>query len=83
MHSIRVSSSKMAFSSAHFVLTDEEHEALHGHNYTVEVLIEGSLDEYGMLLDFRKVKNEVARVCKTIDHKVLLPGISPHLTIME
>jgi len=65
------------------VITSDEYESLHGHNYTVEVNIEGSLDEYGMLIDFRKVKNEVARVCKSIDHKVLLPGISPHQSITE
>ncbi len=83
MHSIRVTDPKMGFSSAHFVFTSEEYESLHGHNYTVEVIIEGSLDEYGMLLDFRQVKHEVARVCKSIDHKILLPGISPHLSIVE
>ena len=83
MHSIRVSHPKMGFSSAHFVITSDEYEALHGHNYTVEVIIEGSLDEFGMLIDFRQVKKEVSRVCKSIDHKVLLPGISPHLSITE
>ena len=83
MFSIRVAGPKMGFSSAHFVITAEEHEPLHGHNYTIEVIIEGSLDEYGMLLDFRQVKKEVARICKSIDHKILLPGISPHLSIVE
>lgn len=83
MHSIRVSDSKMGFSSAHFVITAEEYESLHGHNYSVEVIIEGGLDEYGMILDFRQVKKEVARVCKSIDHKILLPGLSPHLSIVE
>jgi len=83
MHKIRVSDPQMGFSSAHFIITPDEYEALHGHNYTVEVMIEGSLDEYGMLIDFRRVKKEVSRVCKTIDHKVLLPGISPHLSINE
>jgi 6-pyruvoyltetrahydropterin/6-carboxytetrahydropterin synthase len=83
MHSIRVTDPDMGFSSAHFVVTEEGYEALHGHNYTVEVTIEGNLDEYGMIIDFRQVKREVSRVCKSIDHRVLLPGISPHMTIVE
>ncbi len=83
MYSIRVTDSDMGFSSAHFVVTEEGFEALHGHNYTVEVTLDGNLDEYGMVVDFRQVKKEVSRVCKSIDHRVLLPGISPHMTIVE
>lgn len=73
----------MSFSSAHFVVSGGVCEALHGHNYAVEVVIAGALDELGMVLDFRVVKNAVAKVCKTLDHKILLPGHSPIIELEE
>ena len=44
LYSIRVSDQRMSFSASHFVITDEYFENLHGHNYTLEVIIEGPLD---------------------------------------
>ncbi|MDF1538772.1 MAG: 6-carboxytetrahydropterin synthase [Candidatus Thorarchaeota archaeon] len=73
----------MSFSSAHFVISGGECEALHGHNYSVEVIMKGVLDELGMIVDFRDVKEEVAKVCKVFDHKVLLPGFSSSIKVEE
>ena len=56
VHSIRVSDQKLHFSSSHFVLGSDGCENLHGHNYTVEITIEGALNKYGMVIDFRDVK---------------------------
>ena len=81
MHSIRVSSQKMSFSAAHFVVGVDYCESLHGHNYTVEAVVTGPLDANGMVLDFRDVKKQAANVCARLDHRVLLPADSKVIKI--
>lgn len=45
---------------------------LHGHNWRVEVTVAGrELDELGMLIDFRVLKQEINRVIETLDHYYL------------
>lgn len=47
-------------------------EALHGHNYKVEVAVRGpSLGEGGMLLDFGQLKAHLKAVLEGLDHKYL------------
>jgi 6-pyruvoyltetrahydropterin/6-carboxytetrahydropterin synthase len=47
-------------------------EDLHGHNWKVEVLvISDSLDEGGMVLDFKILKASTRQVLETLDHKYL------------
>lgn len=79
MHSIHVTDQKMHFSAAHFVIDGGGCERLHGHNYTVELFISGPLNEKGMVIDFRRAKQQVIRICKTLDHLVLLPGESSEI----
>ena len=45
-------------------------EALHGHNFGVEILVEGeTLDpETGMLVDFGDLKADLGRVLSLLDH---------------
>ncbi len=54
-------------------------EALHGHNWKVEVFLVGEkLDEAGLLLDFGAVKARTRELLEEIDHKYLneLPAFS-------
>jgi 6-pyruvoyltetrahydropterin/6-carboxytetrahydropterin synthase len=54
-------------------------EALHGHNWKVEVFLLGKkLDEAGLLLDFGAVKARTRELLEEIDHKYLneLPAFS-------
>ena len=45
---------------------------LHGHNYTVEVRLAGTeLDALGMLVDYREVKEALARAIAPFDHGYL------------
>lgn len=45
---------------------------LHGHNWKVEVTVTGeNLDQLGMLIDFRELKQEVNRIIDTLDHYYL------------
>ncbi len=83
MHSIRVSSQKMSFSAAHFVVGADYFERLHGHNYTVEAIVSGPLDPNGMVMDFRDIKKQAVNVCSFLDHKVLLPENSESITIED
>ncbi|MBM4274478.1 MAG: 6-carboxytetrahydropterin synthase QueD [Deltaproteobacteria bacterium] len=47
-------------------------EALHGHNWKVEVFLQGDrLDDAGLLLDFGVVKSQARQVLEEIDHKYL------------
>lgn len=54
-------------------------EALHGHNWKVEVFLQGDqLDEAGLLQDFGVVKARTRELLEEIDHKYLneLPQFS-------
>ncbi len=45
---------------------------LHGHNWKVEVEVEASeLDELGMAIDFKKVKQATKKVTDELDHSYL------------
>ncbi|AEE14606.1 6-pyruvoyl tetrahydropterin synthase and hypothetical protein [Thermodesulfobium narugense DSM 14796] len=63
-----------SFSSAHFLTRNGEieFEPLHGHTFKVSVEISGnSLDEFGMLIDFRIIKKKLKEILDTFDHKLL------------
>jgi 6-pyruvoyltetrahydropterin/6-carboxytetrahydropterin synthase len=47
-------------------------ESLHGHNFAVEVAVESeSLDEGGMVMDFRLLKAKTRAILETLDHRYL------------
>jgi len=47
-------------------------ENLHGHNWKVEVVVEGRrLDHGGLLLDFKNLKGALKEVLKELDHTFL------------
>ncbi len=47
-------------------------EALHGHNWKVEVLLAGAaLDGTGLLIDFGEVKARTRELLEEVDHKFL------------
>jgi len=62
-----------SFSAAHNLRGyGKKCEKLHGHNWKVQVGIRGGkLDNTGMLIDFRKVKNYLERIMEKLDHKYL------------
>jgi len=61
------------FSSAHFLRNyNGKCEHLHGHNWKVEVVLEGNkLDSAGMLIDFGIVKKYLKEIMDILDHKCL------------
>jgi 6-pyruvoyltetrahydropterin/6-carboxytetrahydropterin synthase len=92
---------RVQFFAAHFywldTLTPEENQATfhacsnragHGHNYTVEVTIDGPLDaETGMLMNLRELKDILqTTVIDPLDHKnlnVQVPFFADHVPTLE
>lgn len=70
MYEIKVSEE---FSSAHNLKHYKgKCEALHGHNWRVEVLVyKRGLDEQGMVMDFKKLKDRLKAILNNLDHKYL------------
>lgn len=55
-----------------------------GESWIVDVLLEGSLNEMSMVLDFAVVKKQIkAIIDNAVDHKLLLPSQEPALTLAE
>lgn len=61
------------FAAAHQLqLTGRKCENLHGHNWKVEVSVQGKeLDCAGVVLDFGELKDIVKQVMETLDHRFL------------
>jgi len=70
MYSLRVEGS---FSSAHNLRGYKgKCEDLHGHNWRVELCVKSKdLDNIGMVLDFKYLKNKLSIVLEKMDHKYL------------
>jgi 6-pyruvoyltetrahydropterin/6-carboxytetrahydropterin synthase len=80
---IRIYKEYFNFAAAHFLIfEDGSREELHGHNYQVQMQVEGILDaEQDIFIDFLHIKPLVKAMCDTLDHRTLLPRFSPHLTV--
>jgi len=64
---------KADFSAAHNLRqVGGKCESLHGHNFAVEVAVQSeSLEEGGMVIDFRLLKSKTREVLESLDHKYL------------
>jgi len=61
------------FAAAHrLTMVGTKCENLHGHNWKIEVYVQGqSIDEGGVLVDFGVIKRHVRELMETLDHKFL------------
>jgi 6-pyruvoyltetrahydropterin/6-carboxytetrahydropterin synthase len=61
------------FAAAHrLTMVGAKCENLHGHNWKIEVYVQGpSTDEGGVLVDFGVIKRHVRALMETLDHKFL------------
>jgi 6-pyruvoyltetrahydropterin/6-carboxytetrahydropterin synthase len=56
-------------------------ENLHGHNWKVEVYVKGdSLEDNGLLIDFKIIKAQTDKLLDSLDHK-FLNELDPFLTL--
>lgn len=81
MHcNIHIRKEAYKFSSAHMtVFPDGTKEALHGHNYTTDILFvlkDTSLTE---MISFSELKKSIGKICSRWDEKVLIPQNCPFL----
>ena len=64
----------LRFSSAHIIPNHDSCGCIHGHSYFVDVEIEGERSgEFEFVADFKDVKYSLRKICKELDHKVLIP----------
>ncbi len=83
-YAIRVYKQYFNFGSAHFLIfEDGSREELHGHNYQVQVRVEGPLAAGDLVIDFIPFKPLVKALCDDLDHVTLLPSGNPHLRVEE
>ena len=78
---LRISGDKFTIASAHMLTRHDKCARLHGHNYLVEIEVEGELNEKNMVVDFGEIKSKIAPILKDLDHRILIPLESPHFVI--
>ncbi len=80
--SIEIEKEYFKFSAAHFLIfPDGSKERLHGHNYHVQVEIEGDLSDQGLVIDFLDAKPIVRELCDSLDEHWLIAGEHPELKV--
>lgn len=86
MPEFRVSLEKdnLVFSAAHFItFNGDVCESLHGHNYRVKCEVTGPLDENGYVVDFIALRDALAEIVGTLDHRVVLPSRHPMIKVSQ
>ncbi|MHA1211799.1 MAG: 6-pyruvoyl trahydropterin synthase family protein [Candidatus Heimdallarchaeota archaeon] len=74
---------RIGFASAHFIIGHDKCGRLHGHNYFIRVSLRGELNEQHMVLDYGILKEELRKITKEFDHRVLIPSKAEGLVIEE
>lgn len=70
-------------SSAHFVVGEGYSEAIHGHNFAIEIEVFGEQNEELMVVDFFKLRPLVEEILGAWDHRTLIPGENPNIKLEE
>lgn len=83
LRKVKVEGGYLRFSSAHFITFGGKCERLHGHNYGVLVELEGTLGEDKLVFDFTILKQITREICRSLNHRFLLPLHNPHLQLSE
>jgi len=81
---ITIDKEQVCFAAAHFIAYGSGRcENLHGHNYRVGAVLAGDLDEYHLLVDFVRLKRELADITDRLDHRMLLATKSDALPVQR
>lgn len=83
LRKVKVEGGTLKFSAAHFITFGGEAERLHGHNYNVQVEMEGTLTSDSLVFDFSILKQLTRAVCERINHHFILPLRNPNLECRE
>jgi len=71
------------FSSAHFIPAHPKCGRIHGHSYSVSVVILGQPDASRMMIDFGIVKETMKSIVDQLDHRVILPSKDSSVKISQ
>lgn len=83
-YDVRVVKDSLVFSAAHFITYNgDQCERLHGHNYRIEVEVQGPLDENHYVFDFIALRDAAAKIALFLDHHVLLPTESKLIAVTK
>ena len=78
----RVTKDSLVFSAAHFITYNGNIcERLHGHNWRVDVVVAGQLDENHYVYDFIALRDATRKLVSRLDHRVLLPDRHPQIVV--
>ena len=69
------------FSASHFIPGHPKCGRLHGHSYSVNLVLHGEKGERGMVLDFVPLKKVLREIADDFDHRVILPGNSGQIKL--
>ncbi|HEV2579816.1 MAG TPA: 6-pyruvoyl tetrahydropterin synthase family protein [Ktedonobacteraceae bacterium] len=83
MRKVRVEGGNLKFNAAHFITFGGGAERLHGHNYTVQIEMEGTLNQDNLVFDFSVLKRLTREVCERLNHHFILPLRNPNLVWNE
>ena len=78
---LKINREDFNFSAAHIFINNNKIERLHGHNYHITVEVEGNLNNDFYLIDFRKIKKIIKDICKSLNHRTLIPKLNPMIKI--
>ena len=80
----RVTKDSLVFSAAHFItFNGNVCERLHGHNWRVDVSVQGDLDENGYVFDFIALRDATQAIVNQLDHRVLLPDSHSMISVQQ
>ena len=83
-HKIVIAREQYKFSCAHMtVFADGTKERLHGHNYTIALVLAVDRVELAAMIPFAPLKRALADLCAAWKEHVLLAAKNPHLQIVR
>jgi len=75
--------SGIKFSASHFIPGHAKCGRLHGHSYTLRLVLYGERADDGMVMDFVDLKKALRKITDELDHRVLLPAHSKSVSIKK
>lgn len=75
--------SGIKFSASHFIPGHDKCGRLHGHSYTLHLVLYGEKADDGMVMDFVELKKALRKIVDELDHRVLLPMHSKNVSIKK
>ena len=81
--SVAIDRISVHFSASHALITSQYEEGFHGHNYLVEIEIEGNMDNDDVIIDFILLEKLISKSILDWDHFVLIPSNNKHVKIHE